>query len=128
MPIDYAPKAEKARKMIAKYGRNVVFTQLANDTNNSDPLAGPASAPIVSSAVPAVCVYPTGDVNLGFKVEKDELRKKCDKVFIIANHAINYFDQTLMTDADGTDWKVQVAQEFAPGDLAILFYIGVVAP
>ena len=128
MPIDYAPKAEKARIMIAKYGRDVVFTQLRDDVNAADPLAGPVSAPIVSAAVPAVCVYPTGETNLGYTVNKTGMFKESEKIFIIGNHNIDYKLQAFMTDADGTTWKVDAVQEFAPGNLAILYYVGVISP
>jgi len=128
MAYNYAPKAEKARKQIEKYGRSVVFVQMMTDRNDADPLAGPLSSPVVSDPVPAVFVYPSGDLNLGISQSKAALFRSCEQMAILGSHDIVYENQTYLTELDGTQWKIEVVDRFQPGDTAILYFVGMVKP
>lgn len=128
MAYDYAPKVAFANKMIDKYGRSVVFVQVASDIDPTDPLAGPVSVPVVSDVVKAAFVYPSGLLQLGMSTTNAQLFKNCEQIAIVGNHGIDYAAQTFLNDTDGMVWKVDVVQEFKPGDTSVLYYVGVIKP
>ena len=128
MAYDYAPKVAMATKMIAKYGRAVVFSKVATDTATDDPLGPPVSAPETQSPVIGAFVYPNGLAELGIKTTKSGLFKNSEQIGLFAPAAFDYAAQTFMTEMDGKVWKVDAVDMLKPGDTAVLYFVGLVTP
>lgn len=129
MAYDYAEDLAFAQEMIAEYGRAVSLVKLSAPTvDPANPLGGSSVPPLVVSGVMAAFVAPTGLVHLG-ALKNAKLLKECEQVALVAANGANEFsDFDMMTDDDGSDWKIATVDEFKPGATALLYYIGVNRP
>ena len=94
-----------------------------------DPLAGPAAPLGAVAGIPATFVYPSGLVNLGASSIIAGLFIGCEQIAMIAGDGVNDFAQfDTLNDSDGSVWKIERVETLKPGDVAILYYIGIKRP
>lgn len=127
MAYDYTDDIAFAIEMVAEFGRAVSFGKLAEGVNAADPLGAPTSAaPPAVPGISAAFVYPSGVQNLGLRVSSPALFKSAEQIAIVAADGVNDFAAfDMVTDIDGSIWKIVAVDVFKPGPVPVLYYVGV---
>lgn len=120
-----------AQRLISENGRSVTLVQF--DAQPADPArpwkgqADPTAAPDATLPIDAVFLDPTtGNSVLGRDAISVDLLKRIDQIMILspgASQSVEDFD--VVTDADGTEWKIEFTRTLQPGSVIVLAYIGV---
>lgn len=125
--VDYARTLASAQRQIRDKGRLVSLqgaTAGAADAN--DPLAGPAAPPAPVTGVAAVFVPPSSLQALGSRAQVEGLFANCSQIAIAAADGANDFkDMVTLIDSDNSVWKIQYVEELKPGEVPLLYFIGV---
>lgn len=129
MAYDYSRAVESVIRSITKYGRDVSFVRLkTGPLNADDPLAGPG-LPVAELTVPGISaafLEPTGTARLGTSSRYVDLWPDVSKIMLVApNPAYDFSAFDIVIDADGSEWKIVHAETFKPGQVTVLYYIGV---
>lgn len=127
---DYTRVVATATRLIAKFGRTVEFVKFVDGAVDADnPLADSSSVPYTVPGVSAAFVYPSGVQSLGIRGEKAALFQTCEQIALVAGDGANDFlSFDILRDSDGSDWKISQTDELKPGDVSLLYYIGVNRP
>lgn len=124
---DFVAAQNVARRLIGDNGRSLTFVQLsATPTNASEPWDGNASTQADSVTVFGTFVQPSSSFLLGITTAQSDLFQNSSAI-IIAPHPptgenLATFDRVI----DGTTtWKIVTVETLQPGDLPILYFVGV---
>jgi len=124
---DYSEDIADVIEAVDEYGRLVMFAKSDSTVDKSNPLAAPA--PLAwSSPVKCVFVAPGGVTSLGASAAVSQLVKDCEQVAIIAPSAIDYEAMTHVMDFDNSVWTLTRVAKLMPGNVPVLYYLGVNRP
>lgn len=109
--FNYADLAATAERLLAKFGRDVVFQRTSRAPADSQkPWRGPATGDVTSVAARAVVV--------GERLEGDPRRPAYDQVLVAGSAGIEGFD--MMVDG-GVVRQVESIEVLRPGDETVLY-------
>jgi len=125
--VDYVRSLALAQRLITANGRTVAVQKLSStpaDVNK--PWEGTTLPTVATTVSPkAVFVPHTGAGDLGKYLVDEELLKRCDQVVLIAYDGTNDLGTFTQVQDGGSTWKIVWVRELKPGDLTILYAIGV---
>lgn len=115
-----------AQKLIARHGREVVFSRLGKGPADSDKPWQGAATPTEIAPVNAVAVFLPDGAGFSSVTTDDELFKSSEQVLLVAppisGEDLSTYD--VVTD-QGVAWKINVSRMLQPGALAVLLAMGV---
>ena len=131
---NYDRTVAMAERLIIKYGRKVsgvIFTKTPDDTNER--WKGTAdirdSTGNVTEPFSAVFTQPTGENKLGKSTVSEDLKKRSEQILIvspgIATITSDLAKLDEIIDTDGSKWRVEGIETLKPGNVILLYYIGV---
>lgn len=127
--FDYTRPLATAQRLIKRFGRSIslqgVSTELANPSN---PLAGPVAPPPPIVGIPATFVPPSSLQVLGFSARMTELFANCEQICIVAPIDNTDFSSMKFLYDSGKRWKISLIEKLKPGDLTVLYFIGINSP
>ncbi len=130
--FDYTALADKAKELVDRFGRPITVIQY--DDAIDDPTkpwrgtANPRAVPTAEVQAAGVFVEPTGARALGISTQAGELLKRSDAIFLVSlGSASNGIDLSLFDEVldGGKRWKIEVVEKLQPGDLTLLYFLGV---
>lgn len=126
---DYLRSRAGAQRSIGRAGRPITLELGAvGPADPLRPLAGPGEPPAPVQAV-GLFAQPASLQTLGMSTRARELATTCEHIALVAADGVNDLSASrFMTDNDGTKYRVVFAEEFRPGTVAILYFIGVRRP
>lgn len=124
MAYDYSDDLIFAQEEIAEYGRVVDFIPPGVLVDANDPMGGNTTpAPITRIAA----FVELSSQSLGAYINAQAgLWKECEQVLLVAADGVNDFTTFPLIKDGAKQWKRHIAQEFKPGDTALLYFIGLV--
>ena len=130
MSLNYTALADKAKVLIATYGRSVTFLRLDRTVADADKPWRGATDPIgdaVELATKAVFVPPASATKLGLTTETGDLLKRSSSILIVALGATAPEDlSTYDVGEDGSRrWKIEGVETLKPADTTLLYFVGV---
>lgn len=125
--VDYVRSLATAQRLIRQSGRLVGLRRASSGpADATDPLNGPAPDPAPDMSVPATFVPPSSLNMLGASTKIQKMFANSDKIAIVAPISnVNYNDYRFLIDTDNTEWIIDAIEELKPGNIALLYYIGV---
>jgi len=130
--VGYTELAADAKTLIEGTGRSVTFNRFdQSPANASKPWEGPADpigTPDATATIYGTFVPPTDGRLLGLGGVDEDLLKRSEQICIVAPGTTSPpFDLlTANQVVDGTTkWKVTFTQTLKPGDVVLLYFIGV---
>lgn len=128
--VDYARSLATAQRLIRQSGRLVGLREAATGAANPDnPLAGPDANPAPDTGIPAVFVSTSSLSTLGATTRIQQMLANSDKISIIAPISNkDYKDYRYLIDTDGIEWIIDVIEELKPGNVAVLYFVGISLP
>jgi len=130
--IGYGDIAADALSLINGTGRQVTFNRFdQTPANSGKPWEGPAdpsASPDATASVFAAFVPPSDADSLGLSGIDQDLLKRTEQICIVAPGTVNPpFDLGTANEcSDGSvKWKVTFTETLAPGDIVLLYFIGV---
>lgn len=132
--VDYNRMAALAERLIQADGRLVTVVKLARTPVDADkpwrgdPTPRDMGRPADEFQAYGVTVDTSSLSRFGFYAVDDELVKRAKKAVIISakavgNRDLEYYDEVL--DIDQDRWKVRWAMKLKPGEIPLLFALGV---
>lgn len=129
--FDYSRALAMAQRLVARYGRLIGLQGVsAGPADANNPLAGPAPAPDPLTGIRAAFVEPSGLSSLGIDAALVGLFANCTQIAIVApvSGMPDFSDMKFLIDTDTKVWKIERISTFKPGDVTLLYYIGVSRP
>lgn len=131
MAFDYAPIQITAADLVADFGRSITLTKFnVTEQDPANPYLGstnPRLSPLATVTTFGVGVNPLQAERLGITTRDSELIKRSEQIYIIAPG--DAFTEDLKTFDEVTDgaekWKITLVETLRPGDLTLLYYVGV---
>lgn len=129
---DYTGNAETARRLVKKFGRNMLYRQLGDTVSDpAKPWKGQTdqkSTPEQEDrTLPTVPVDPDSARKLGMTTIDDDLLKRTNQILIVApdeNATYDLRDFNVVVD-EGITYKVLFSERLRPATLTLLYFIGV---
>jgi hypothetical protein len=124
---DFVAAQNVARRLIADNGRSLTFVQLSTTpTNTSQPWDGNASAQADSVTIDGTFVQPSSSFLLGITTAQSDLFQNSSAIIIVPHPPTGENLATFDRVIDGsTTWKIVTVETLQPGDLPILYFVGV---
>lgn len=128
---DYSKNLATAKRLVAKYGRQVSIVKLKQTSADPDkPWESPADArtdPEAQANVFGTPVPPSSQTSLGLKALSPELAKQVEQIFILepgSTDPDNLESYHLLMDSS-TEYKILAVEKFRPGDTTLLYFMWV---
>lgn len=128
---DYARGLAMAQRLVARYGRLIGLQGVsAGPADANNPLAGPAAPPDALTGIPAAFVEPSSLQSLGINATVAALFANCTQIALVApiSGMPDFSGMKFLIDTDALVWKIDQISTFKPGDVILLYYIGVSRP
>jgi hypothetical protein len=124
--MDYARVLASAIKAIDKTGREVTISAMASAIDPTDPMGPATASALLPQTVKATFVQPSGIDRLGISTKKRELFRECEQIALVAGiEGVALDDYDTLTDSDTMEWSIMATERLQPGDVVLLYYIGV---
>lgn len=125
---DYNRAVKTAQKLIGAAGRTVTLITGSEVAVDPDALLGPTDDDFPGVDVKAAFVEPSSNSALGYAVQNINAFKDSTKICMVAADGVNDFEMfTKLVDDDGT-YQINHVEVLRPGDVAILYFIGIKSP
>lgn len=131
---NYDRTVAMAERLIIKYGRKVSAVKFTKTPDSSsERWKGTAdirdSADNVTENFSAVFAQPTGEDKLGKSTISADLAKRSEQILLVSpgkktiKSDLAEFNEII--DTDGSKWKIEGVETLKPGNVVLLYYIGV---
>jgi len=128
--VNYAKLRATAQRLIEANGRTVTLRK-DDETPDGDAWRGPDDEPTPPDGdvlTPKVVFVPPRGSGLGAIVQIDpSLFQRYEKVAIVAAASVEdagLEDFSTLVDSDGRTWRISSVERLQPGDVALLFTLG----
>jgi hypothetical protein len=126
---DYSGNVATAKRLIEKFGREIVMYQAELDDDDVAKPWGPPVAGTVENQTTLIgCFVPVGGGGLGNQLRDiaSQLNVTLTQELLVAvaSDTVGILDVVDSISDGGRAWKIHVRQELAPGPTSILFAFG----
>jgi hypothetical protein len=123
--MDYAGILEDVIALIADTGRSTTFQTLSGvPVDSTKPWKG-AGAPTVLSSLTTIATFvPPAGVDFGKSLISEEMLSRVEQVCLVAPSASYAIGGSHAVLDGSVRWRVAWAQELKPGDVSMLFALG----
>lgn len=124
---DYVRAQQTARRLIGDAGRSISIVKLGGLVDLND-LLGDKTADDIIPDIKAAFVDPSSNTALGFSIQRRELFAASEAICLIAHDGTNDLREFDRIIDNGKTLVIDHVEALAPGDLTILYFVGVKSP